>query len=96
MQIQEHALCELIRNQQVFEFRYDGGMRWVEPHLLGYDSNDELTLLAWQRDGESGEGWRKFHVSKMDALSSTNETFPEPHLGYDPNDEALDHIVCRI
>ncbi len=89
-------LCEYILAMQVIEFRYRGRIRRVEPHLMGYDADGDLTLSAWQLSGGSGVGWRDFHVSRLSGLSATGETFAETRPGYNPGDETLDRIVCRL
>ena len=90
------AICDAIQNRNVLSFRYKGSIRTVEPHLLGYDSDGDLTLSAWQLSGGSGQGWRDFHVSKLSALSIAGATFDRARLGYNPRDETIDRVVCRL
>lgn len=89
-------LCQAIANKRIVTFWYEGRMRTVEPHLVGYDSDGDLTLSAWQLSGGSGTGWRDFHVSKLSSLATTGQTFLGPRLGYNPRDETIDRVVCRI
>lgn len=91
----EHEICSAIRSRCIIEFYYSGRLRRVEPHLLGYDSDGDLTLSAWQLSG-TGSGWRDFHVSKLSALSTTAETFSGARPGYNPRDETIDRVVCRL
>lgn len=89
-------ICQAIAGRQVISFVYKNRTRVVEPHLLGYDSDGDLTLSAWQLSGGSGQGWRDFHVSKLAGLSITGQTFSGPRHGYNPHDSTLPQIVCRL
>lgn len=88
-------ICNAIANRQVLCFRYSGRVREVEPHLLGYDGDGDLTLSAWQLIG-TGSGWRDFHVSKASGLATTGKTFAGARAGYNPSDSTIDRVVCRL
>lgn len=89
-------ICTAIANRSVIEFQYKGQSRTVEPHLLGVDSDGDVTLSAWQLSGGSGQGFRDFHVSKLSGPSTTGATFSGPRPGYNPNDSTLVRIICRL
>ena len=93
-------ICDAIRNRERLGFWLgfwrDGPRREVEPHLLGYDDDEELTLSAWQLTGGSGEGWRRFHVTKLSGLSTTGTNFSGARSRYDPNNTTMVRIVCRL
>ena len=89
-------LCDAIAKRLIVAFSYQGRIRTVEPHIVGYDSDDDLTLSAWQLSGGSGIGWRDFHISKLSGLSITDRTFSAPRPGYNPQDSTLQGIVCRL
>jgi len=91
-----HAICTYIQNREVITFRYKGRDRVVEPHLLGYDLDGDLTLSAWQLQGGSGVDWRDFHVSKISGLATTESNFSGPRTGYNPNDSTLSHVLCCL
>lgn len=92
----QHVICSAIADRQVLSFRYKGQFRTVEPHLLGYDSDGDLTLSAWQISGQGREGWRDFHVSKLSGLATTEQTFSGPRVGYNPLDQTIPRVVCRL
>lgn len=92
----EQDICNAISELHVISFWYDGRQRTVEPHLLGVDSDGDVTLSAWQLSGGSGEGWRDFHTDKLSELAITGQIFSGPRLGYNPNDRTLDRIICRL
>ncbi len=93
-------ICDAIRNRERLGFWlgfwHDGPRREVEPHLLGYDDDGELTLSAWQLAGGSGKGWRRFHVAKLTGLSTTGTNFSGARSRYDPNNTTMVRIVCRL
>lgn len=92
----QEIICEAIREMKLLSFLYQGKRREVEPHLLGYDSDGDLTLSAWQLSGGSGRGFRDFHVSKLSGLAKGLTGFAGPRPGYNPNDQTIDRIVCRL
>lgn len=85
-----------IRAKRVIQFRYKGAIRRVEPHALGYDQGNVLTLSAWQLSGGSGQEFRDFHVDKLSGLSTTEQTFASARRGYNPNDPTLSRVVARL
>ena len=92
-----------IQNRHVLEFWYQGSSDWraerriVEPHLLGYNQTDTLTLSAWQTFGDDGKtGWRAFHVDKIQRLRETGDTFQGQRRGYNPNDTTMKRILARL
>ena len=89
-------ICDAIRERKLLSFLYQGKRREVEPHLLGYDSDGDLTLSAWQLSGGSGQGWRDFHVSKLSGPTKSLTRFLGARPGYNPNDRTLRQIVCRL
>lgn len=90
------TICQAIPDRMVILLYCDGRPRQVEPHIVGYDSDGDLTLSCWQLSGGGGVGWRDFHVSKLGGLSITEQQFSGPRPGYNPNDKTLDRIVCRL
>ena len=95
-QHEKELICRAIENRNLIQFRYKLQVRTVEPHILGFDSDGDLTLSAWQVQGGSGLGWRDFHVSKLGELSITTQRFEQPRQGYNRYDSTLGRIVCRL
>jgi len=91
----QSIICAAIQARQTLTLSYKGSQRTVEPHLLGYDSDGDLTLSAWQVTG-TNPGWRDFHVAKASGLSKAGGNFAGPRPGYNPNDSTLQRIVCRL
>ncbi len=92
----QDEICAAIAQQKRISFLYKGTRREVEPHILGYDGDGDLTLSAWQISGGSGLGWRDFHVSKLSGLAVGILSFDVTRPGYNRNDKTLDRIVCRV
>ena len=90
------VIISAIQSRAVLSFRYKGKMRTVEPHLLGYDTKNHLTLSAWQLSGGSGVGFRDFHVSDMSGITTTGQTFAGARRGYNPNDSRMTRILARL
>ena len=91
-----NQICDAVRDRRIISFSYKGTIRTVEPHLVGHDSDGDLTLSAWQLSGGSGQGFRDFHVRKLSGLTITQRSFAGPRPGYNPNDSTLERVVCRL
>ena len=91
-----HEICKYIQSKAIISFSYKGSVRVAEPHLLGYDADNDLTLSAWQLSGGSGQGFRDFHVSKISSVTTTGKNFAYARQGYNPNDQTLSRVLCRI
>ena len=81
-------------------FHTRGAPGSFEPHAHGR-SNESVDLLrAYQVAGLSKSSpmlsWRIFEVSKMSALSASEDTFEGTRSAYNPDDPAMEHIYCRL
>lgn len=85
-----------IEEMRILEFKYKGAWRVVEPHALGYNEKQKLTLCGWQLSGGSGVGFRDFYVEIIDELIVLDEVFDEARKGYNPNDQTLSNIIAQI
>ena len=92
----KNKICTAIQNKLAISFYYKNRQRVVEPHLIGYNQNNELTLSAWQLSGGTQESWRQFHLSKISSLAITDRNFSSSRQGYNPNDSTMSRIECRI
>ena len=52
---EKQIICDAIREKRLLSFKYKLITRRVEPHLLGYDQDGALMLIAWQLSGGSGQ-----------------------------------------
>ena len=95
MGMSEQQIVNAIRHRLVLSISYKNETRTIEPHLLGYDRDGNLTLSAWQTSGLK-PGWRDFHVGKLRAMSTTGQTFARARPGYNPMDTTLTRVVCRL
>lgn len=89
-------ICDAINNRNLVQLTYKGDRREVEPHALGYDSNGNLTLCAWQTSGRSGTGWRDFHLALASHVEVLPQVFEDERPGYRRDDSTLDRIICQI
>lgn len=80
-------------------FGYDGGERVVQPHAHWLTAEGIEVVTAYQVAGQSiggqVEGWKTFHVERMDGLTETGIVFT-PHDGYDPEDPRIKQLCCRV
>ena len=92
-------ICDAIAQRMLLEFDYDRAHRVVEPHCFGISSKGHRLLRAFQVAGQSagsGElGWKLFDEEKIVGLRLGVGTF-SPRPDYNPNDERMTSIVCRL
>lgn len=91
-----HSIVDAMKSYSVICFRYKGELRTAEPHLIGYDRNDHLSLSAWQLSGGSGAGFRHYHLTDMHEVAITDQTFSSVRNGYNPNDSNMSQVLERL
>ncbi|MCG6902104.1 MAG: hypothetical protein LJE68_05430 [Rhodobacter sp.] len=91
----ETSICSAIQHRRLLSFLYGGSFRTVEPRILGYDRDGELTLRAWQQLGGGPQGWHDFQVSKMTSLAPAKGIFRGAAVAYYPGGETLARVLCR-
>jgi hypothetical protein len=93
-------ICEAISKRALLEFHYHGRLRIVAPYCHGLSTRDVDVLRAVQIRGLSASGGRRFgklwSVAEMVNLRPLDETFVPDDPDYNPNDEAMKKIYCRI
>jgi hypothetical protein len=96
----ETLVCKAIRTRVVVEFDYDGLHRVVHPYCHGTTRKGQDSLRAVQIAGESRSGalgyGKLWTFSKIRNLLLTEENFTADDPEYNPDDEALVRIHCRI
>jgi hypothetical protein len=94
------VICHAIRAKRLLMFGYADTVRVVEPHLHGVNSAGHEVLSAWLRPGYSRTdpqgGWRTYLTEEMYRLQVLDETFERPRAGYNPDDERMVSIFCRL
>ena len=82
-----------IEGRQVLDFDYYPGNRTIEPHALGYGSDGQLLLRAYQTGGASASGehahWKLFRLDRADRVMPTEDFFSGPRPGYVRGDKAM-------
>ena len=93
-------ICEAIEKKKLLQFSYDDLTRIVEPHLLGRKTSGKDALSAYLVEGYTESDrepyWRNYSVEKIDFLVMLDETFTGVRAGYNPNDETMEEIYCRL
>lgn len=70
---------QAIRNKLSLALEYDGFVRFVSPHAIGYKNLTRIMLVCYQYEGETSKGsvpygsnhhknWRCFDVSKIHSV----------------------------
>jgi hypothetical protein len=88
-----------IKNHQLLQFYYEGGIRVVEPHCYGLTTKGNEGLRAFQVAGYSSTGtlgWKMFDLSKAASVTILNQVFISPRVGYKGGDRGMKAIFCEI
>lgn len=82
-----------IRGRKLIRVNYPPGVRVVEPHTYGLNTNGNELLSVYQVSGasNSGEpgGWRLFRVDRIASLDVLSENFSGPRPGYARGDSRM-------
>lgn len=66
LDLTRELIARAIRERKVIILRYaDGSLRSVCPHAMGLGKDGRRRVLAYQFDGETGEGWRDLILSRI-------------------------------
>lgn len=94
------TICNAIRNKQILEFNYDGGIRVVEPFCYGVSTAGFEVLRGFQTGGYSSSGnslgWKLFRVDEISSIGNTTKKFDGNRPHYNPNDKQMTQIYCHI
>jgi hypothetical protein len=95
-------ICRAIRDRAVLHFEYEGYPRIVEPYCHGASRQGAELLRAVQIAGDTTSGAASFGfgklwtVAKMQNLRVGDATFEPDDPGYNPDDQAMARIHCRV
>lgn len=88
-----------IEGRKSLEIYYDPGVRIIEPHAIGYSSDGNLLVRAYQVEGASASGehehWKLFRLDRMKACNDNGACFDGPRPGYKKGDKAMKGGVIR-
>lgn len=92
--------CDALRSARRLELRYDGYVRVVEIHAVGFSRNDDPLMRVWQvRGGSAGgepTGWKLLRVNEALGVQILDERSEAPRSGYRRNDSAMTRIACQL
>jgi hypothetical protein len=93
-------LCRAIRDCLLIEFDYGGSHRVVAPYCHGFSRRGLEVLRGVQVRGKSSSGGFGFGklwaLAEIRALRITSETFVPDDPHYNPDDNAMREIHCRV
>lgn len=63
-------ICEAIAWRLELKLYFENARRLVEPYLYGRDAEGREWLVAYQLEGDGGEGWLQLDVTDLPAAAS--------------------------
>jgi predicted DNA-binding transcriptional regulator YafY len=97
----QSVLIAAIESRRLVSLWYDPGLRVVEPHALGYGSECQFLLRAFQIEGASASNqhfnWKLFRLDRMRDASFNGGSFPAPRPEYKRHDPAMKRgIIAQL
>jgi hypothetical protein len=92
-------LCRAIADKLIVQFKYDGRSRIVEPFCCGLGMTNNYVLRGFQIRGSDKTKpfcWRLYELEGMLQLSVTQHSFEGKRKEYNPFDNEIKEIFCRI
>jgi predicted DNA-binding transcriptional regulator YafY len=87
------VLIAAIEGHHLVSLWYDPGVRVVEPYVLGYGSDDQALLRAFQVWGASASGrpidWKLFRLDRIRDAKLNGRRFRRPRPNYQRDDSAM-------
>jgi hypothetical protein len=94
------VVCDAIRERLLLQGTYHGAFRIFEPYCHGKSPHDDEVVLGYQREGTSKSGaelgWRCFHVTEFQDLSTLDVRFIPTRRDYNPWNDVLAELHCAI
>ena len=94
-------LIAAIEGRRLVSLWYDPGRRVVEPHAVGYGSNGQLLLRAFQIEGASASNqsfnWKLFRLDRMRDADFNGRAFLAPRPDYKRDDSVMKRgIIAQL
>jgi len=94
-------LVAAIEGRRLVSIWYDPGVRVIEPHALGYGSDGQVLLRAFQVAGASESGqpvhWKLFRLDRIKDAKLNGRSFRKPRPQYRRDDPAMTRgIIAQI
>ncbi len=94
-------LTAAIAGRRLVSFWYDPGVRVVEPHALGYGSDGQVLLRAFQVAGASASDhpvhWKLFRLDRIRDAKLNGRVFSKPRPEYQRDDRVMTRgIIAQI
>jgi hypothetical protein len=92
--------CEALRSGHVLRLTYDGYIRDVEVHAVGFTKDDNAIMRVWQVAGGSASnepvGWKLLRLDEATGAVVTHQRSLAPRPGYNPGDPVIISITCQL
>lgn len=88
-----------VEQRTCLEVDYEPGKRIIEVHAVGYSSDGNILVRAFQQSGASASGehkhWKLFRLDRMKAANDNDAAFSGPRDGYKKGDKAMKGGIIR-
>jgi hypothetical protein len=92
--------CDALRSGHILQLQYDGYIRDVEVHAVGYTKDDNAIMRVWQVGGGSVSnepvGWKVLRLDEATGAFVTKQKSCAPRFGYRPGGKVMSVIQCQL
>ncbi|MDT9600407.1 hypothetical protein [Sphingosinicella rhizophila] len=88
--------CEALQTSRCLELSYNGLLRCVEVHAVGYTADEEPVAVVWQKPGTTLEGWQVIRLERAKHLRVSSESSGAPRRGYERSKFPFIRIECSV
>ena len=88
--------CEALKTSCCLELSYEGLLRCVEVHAVGYTTDKQPVAVVWQKAGTMLEGWQVIRLERAKHLRVSGERSQAPRRGYERSRYPFDSIECSV
>lgn len=94
MAIQE--ACEALHESRCLELSYNGLLRCVEVHAVGYTADEKPVAVVWQKPGTAPEGWQVIRLEQAKHFRVSGESSAAPRRGYERSRFPFHRVECSV
>jgi hypothetical protein len=89
--------CEALRSGHVLELQYDGYVRLVEVHAVGFTGEDSpIMRIRGGADNKESTGWKLLRVDEANGAVVTDQKSLAPRPDYRAGDKEMKLITCQL
>ena len=88
--------CEALQASRCLELSYEGLLRCVEVHAVGYTADEKPVALVWQKSGTAPEGWQVIRLERAKHMRLSGDGSEAPRRGFERSRFPFHRLECSV